>query len=127
MSAVATVVPSADFSWAVSFSPLAAACPWAPCPPSPSPGDAVGDGEPVHTDGVVPGEVATCSGALQALKATTGTAKKAAAATGFSMRKSLAGDRYDHARRLLSQFGDPRLHRRLEQLAHFVGGLVLAR
>ena len=71
MSAVATVVPSASFSGAVSFSPLGA---------GPSVGDADGAGEPVQTEGVVPGEVATGSFGLHALKATTGTAKKAAAA-----------------------------------------------
>src|SRR6478735_2046928 len=64
---------------------------------------------------------------LHALKATTGTAKKAAAATVFSMRKSLAGDRDYDARRLLGQLGDPRLDGRLEQFAHLVGGLALAR
>src|SRR3954467_3041103 len=125
MSAVATAVPSASFSWAVSFSPLAAGP--APSPPSVSLGDADGDGEPVQTGGVVPGEVAGCSGALHALNATTGLATAAATATtgrantaapatGLSMCKSLAGDRYDHAWRLLGQLGDPRLHRRLEQL-----------
>src|SRR6478735_5926978 len=125
MSAVATVVPLASFSWAVSFSPLAA---WfSPVWPCPSVGDAEGDGEPVQTDGVVPGEVATCSGALHALKATTGTAKTATTETGLSMCKSLTGDRHDHARRLLGQLGDPRLHGRLEQLADLVGGFVLAR
>ena len=51
MSAVATVVPSASFRWAVSFSPVAA---WpVVCPPL------VGDGAAGDTDGVVPGEVAT--------------------------------------------------------------------
>src|SRR6476620_5069696 len=125
MSAVATVVPLASFSWAVSFSPLAA---WfSPVWPCPSVGDAEGDGEPVQTDGVVPGEVATCSGALHALKATTGTAKTATTETGLSMCKRLTGDRHDHARRLLGQLGDPRLHGRLEQLADLVGGFVLAR
>src|SRR5262245_39955045 len=125
MSAVATVVPSAIFSWAVSFSPVAA---WpVACPPSVPPPAGVGEGEPVHTDGVVPGEVATGSFGLHALNATTGTAKKAAAATDFSMAKSLAGDRHDHSRRLIGQLRDPRLHRRLQHLAHRVGGLVLAR
>src|SRR5689334_4590518 len=124
MSAVATVVPSGDFSWAVSFSPLGAGL--SPVEPWVSLADADGAGEPVQTEGVVPGEVAGCSGALHALKATTGTAKKAAAATVFSMRKSLAGDRYDHARRLLCELGESRLHRRLQQLAHLVGGFVLA-
>src|SRR6478752_1338713 len=126
MSAVATGVPLASFSWAVSFSPVGAGAS-VPCPPALSPGDAEGAGEPVHTDGVVPGVVATGSFGAHALNATTGTAKKAAAATVFSMAKSLAGDRYHHARRLLRQLGDPRLHRRLQQFAHFVGGLVLAR
>src|ERR1700704_5114215 len=92
MSAVATVVPSASFSWAVSFSPLVAAV---------ALGDADGDGEPVQIDGVVPGDVAGCSGGLQALKASTGTANKAAAAAVLIMGQSLAGDRHDHARRLL--------------------------
>ena len=33
----------------------------------------------------------------------------------------------DHARRLLCELGESRLHRRLQQLAHLVGGFVLAR
>src|ERR1700752_3621113 len=110
MSAVATVVPSASFSWEVSVAPAGPSA----CPPPPSPGEAVGDGEPVQTDGVVPGVVAMGSFGLHALKATTGTAKKAEAATGFSMRKTLAGDRDYHARRLLGQLEDPRLDGRLE-------------
>src|SRR4029077_13643578 len=108
MSAVAPGVPLASFSWAVSFSPLATGA--ASCPPEPSPGEAEGDGEPVQTEGVVPGEGATGSFGLEGLKTRTGTAKKAAAATVFSMAKSLAGDRHDHARRLLGQLGDARLH-----------------
>src|ERR1700682_4649084 len=106
MSAVATVVPSASFSWAVSFSPLGSVWPACPCPLSL--GEADGAGEPVQIDGVVPGDVAMGSFGLQALKARTGTANKAAAAAVLIMGKSLAGDRHDHARRLLGQLGAPR-------------------
>src|ERR1700759_2898449 len=115
MSAVATVAPSGDFSCALSFWP-GVATGEVESPPWPSVGDADGDPEPVHTGGVVPGEVATGSFGLHAAKTTTGTANTAATATGLSMRKSLAGDHHDHARRLLGQLGDPRLHRRLKQL-----------
>ena len=52
-SAVATVVPSASFSWAVSFSPLGSFALAGPCQPSLA--EAEGAGEPVQTDGVVPG------------------------------------------------------------------------
>src|SRR3954468_22015445 len=127
MSAVATVVPSASFSWAVSFSPLAAAWPVPPPSPPPCSGDADGDVEPVQTDGVVPGCVATGSFGLQAHNASAGTANMAAAAAVLSMCKSLTGDRHDHARRLIYHLGDPRRHRRLEELAHLVGGFPLTR
>ena len=91
ISAVATVVPFANFKSAVSFSPLLWLS-WPPWPPSSSPGGADGDGEPVQIDGVVPGVELGVSGALQALNTRAGTAKQAATATVLSMCKSLAGD-----------------------------------
>src|SRR5512139_1143605 len=127
MSAVATGVPLASFSCAVSFRPCGWFSVWLPPSlPPPSPGAAEGVGEPVQTDGVVPGELLGVSGALHALSASAGTANTAAAATVFSMAKSLAGDHHDHARRLIGDFGDARLHRRLQQLADLFGGRALA-
>ena len=43
------------------------------------------------------------------------------------MLESLSGDRHDDAWWLLGQFGRPRLDRRLQQLADFVGGFPFAR
>src|SRR6476646_8655972 len=73
ISAVATVVPFANFKSAVSFSPLLWLS-WPPWPPPSSLGGADGDGEPVQTDGLVPGEELGVSGALQPLNTRAGTA-----------------------------------------------------
>jgi len=78
MSAVATVVPSASFSWAVSFSPLGSVWPACPCPLSL--GEADGAGEPVQMDGRSAGDVAWVRSDCKRSKARTGTANKAAAA-----------------------------------------------
>ena len=82
-SAVATVVPLAFLSWAVSFSPAGSAS------PSPSAGaaGADGDGDPVQIDGVVPGCEPPARWGLQALKASAGTANKAATVTVFRARE----------------------------------------
>ena len=76
---MATVVPPAFLSWAVSLSPAGAAAPWL------SAGEADGDGEPVQTDGVVPVVELGVSGALQALSARAGNANRAATVTVLNM------------------------------------------
>src|SRR5271165_4602936 len=89
---------------------------------------AVGAVEPVHTGGSVPGTVLACCCGEHAARARAGTENQTAATVaGLTMAESLSGHRDDHPRRLVGERGNAGRNRRLQQLAHLVGGLLFAR